>query len=76
MSPSWRHFIQRLLLSLVLVSFPLVAAPVADPATQFAPNSANVGAADMTEFPSLELVVLVGVVLLALVVIARSGKAP
>jgi hypothetical protein len=31
---------------------------------------------DMTDFLSLELVVLVGVVLLALVVIARSGKAP
>ena len=30
----------------------------------------------MTEFLSLELVVLVGVVLLALVVIGRSGKAP
>jgi hypothetical protein len=30
----------------------------------------------MTDFLSLELVVLIGVVLLALVVIARSGKAP
>jgi hypothetical protein len=30
----------------------------------------------MTEFFSLELLVLIGVVLLALVVIARSGKAP
>jgi hypothetical protein len=30
----------------------------------------------MTDFLSLELVVLVGVVLLALVVIARSGNAP
>jgi hypothetical protein len=30
----------------------------------------------MTDFPSLELLVLIGVVLLALVVIARSGKAP
>jgi len=30
----------------------------------------------MTDFFSLELVVLIAVVLLALVVIARSGKAP
>jgi len=39
-------------------------------------SSKRGAAADMTDFLSLELVVLVGVVLLALVVIARSGNAP
>jgi len=42
-----------------------------------APSAQRNGApTGMTNFLSIELVVLIGVVLLALVVIARSGKAP
>ena len=42
-----------------------------------APSAHSDGASiGLTDFLSVELVVLVGVVLLALVVIARSGKAP
>ena len=74
MSTSWRHVIQFLLLSLYLVSFPIGAVPVDSTGARFTHSVA--ASADMTEFPSLELVVLVGVVLLALVVIARSGRAP
>lgn len=71
---TWLYFIQRLFLSLYFVSLPAETAAVADTRV---PSAQNIGAsADMTDFLSVELVILVGVVLLALVVIARSGKAP
>ena len=74
MASRWLHVIQHLFLSVCFLPFPAAAAIVADTRT---PSAQSAGpSADMTDFLSLELVVLVGVVLLALVVIARSGKAP
>ena len=68
------YFIQYLFLGLYFVSLPAEAAAVTDARTASAQD--NGAPASMTDFLSVELLVLVGVVLLALVVIARSGRAP
>jgi len=74
MASRWLHSIQHLFLGVYFLSLPAGAAAVADTRAPSAhSDSASIG---ITDFLSLELVVLVGVVLLALVVIARSGKAP
>jgi len=74
MDSRWLCSIQYLFVGVCLLSLPAAAAKVAD---SRAPSAQSNGAsAGMTDFLSLELVVLIGVVLLALVVIARSGKAP
>lgn len=73
MATRWRYFIQHLFLAVYSVSIPAAATGT----DTRAPSAQQSGAStDMTDFLSLELVVLVGVVMLALVVIARSGKAP
>jgi hypothetical protein len=75
MASRWLHSIQSLFFGVYFLSLPAGAAAVAD--TRAPPSAHSDGASiGITDFLSLELVVLVGVVLLALVVIARSGKAP
>jgi len=56
------------------LSLPAGATAVAD--TKAPPAQSNSASAGIIDFLSLELVVLVGIVVLALVLIARSGKAP
>ena len=74
MASRWLYAIQHLFAGVYFLSLPAGAAAVADTRS---PSAQSDGASiDITDFLSLELVVLVGVVLLALVVIARSGKAP
>jgi hypothetical protein len=74
MVSGWRCAIQILFPGTSFFSLAAAATAVADTGTPLARSDG--ASAVMTDFLSLELVVLVGVVLLALVLIARSGKAP
>lgn len=76
MAARWLCSIQYLLIGVCFCSLPAAAATVAD--TRAPPVKGHAASAGMgvIDFLSLELVVLIGVVLFALVVIARSGKAP
>ena len=69
----WLCAVQMLFLGASFFSLPAAATAVAD--TRMPSARSDGASAVMTDFLSLELVVLVGVVLLALVLIARSGKA-
>jgi len=74
MASRWLYSIQQLFLCVYFLSLPAGAATVAD--TRASSSHSDGASIGITDFLSLELVILVGVVLLALVVIARSGKAP
>ena len=74
MASGWLCTIQYLFIGVCLLPLPAGAATVA---ASIVPSAESHGvSAGMTDFPSLELVLLIGIVLLALVVIARSGNAP
>jgi hypothetical protein len=74
MASRWLYSIQYLFLGVCFLPLPTGAAAVAD--TRSSSAQSDGASAGIIDFLSLELIVLVGVVLLALVVIARSGKAP
>jgi hypothetical protein len=74
MESRWLSSIQYLYLGMYFLSLPAGAATVVD--TRGPSAQSDDTSIAMIDFLSLELIVLVAVVLLALVVIARSGKAP
>lgn len=74
MASRWLSYIQCLSLGIYFLSLPAGAATVAGSRGLSAPSDDT--SLTMIDFLSLELIVLVAVVLLALVVIARSSKAP